>query len=524
MSLASNEVHLSDVDGKAPGTAELKQDSAMNFEMLKQPIEDELRFGNQELAKAKKELATQTELKASAQGDLQVTSKGLSEDEKTKGTLKQDCLSKARDYEAAAKSRGEELKALAEAKKAISEMTGGAEDLTYSLGQAAPAATAKADDDGIDPNQAVDASFLQVRQAGRRALAPASSGAFAQVATSADGRRAEEAMGSHLRTGADLANFEAVRYVRNLARKMHSEALAQLARRMAAAIRYSSTSGADPFAKVKQLIQGLLESLEKAAQTEASHKAYCDKELGDTLEKKSDREADLSKLTTKIDSMSSKSVQLKAEVADLQKALAELAKAQATMTKVRQEEKSQFEANKPEMEQGLEGVKMALQILRDYYAKDDKAHEAADGGASGVIGLLEVVESDFAKGLAEMSVAETTSESEYDQETQVNKIQTTLKQQDVKYKTKEYKELDGAVADASSDRESVQTELSAILDYKSHLQEICVAKPESYGERRARREAEIAGLKEALSILEGESALLQRPGHGRGGILLALRR
>ena len=41
--------------------------------------------------------------------------------------------------------------------------------------------------------------------------------------------------------------------------------------------------------------------------------------------------------------------------------------------------------------------------------------------------------------------------------------------------------------------------------YWDKLQPMCVAKPESYEERKKRREAEIAGLKEALRILEEES-------------------
>ena len=38
----------------------------------------------------------------------------------------------------------------------------------------------------------------------------------------------------------------------------------------------------------------------------------------------------------------------------------------------------------------------------------------------------------------------------------------------------------------------------------------CIAKPESYEERKARRESEVNGLKEALSILESETAFMQR--------------
>ena len=43
--------------------------------------------------------------------------------------------------------------------------------------------------------------------------------------------------------GVDLANFEAVRFIRDLAQKEHSVELAQLASRMASAIRFGSANG-----------------------------------------------------------------------------------------------------------------------------------------------------------------------------------------------------------------------------------------------------------------------------------------
>lgn len=86
--------------------------------------------------------------------------------------------------------------------------------------------------------------------------------------------------------------------------------------------------------------------------------------------------------------------------------------------------------------------------------------------------------------------------------------------QDVKYKTQESVSLDKTVAEVSSDRETTQTELNAVLEYYAKIRDRCIAKPETYEERKRRREAEIQGLKEALSVLESETALLQRKRHG----------
>merc|ERR1719223_1459712 len=82
--------------------------------------------------------------------------------------------------------------------------------------------------------------------------------------------------------------------------------------------------------------------------------------------------------------------------------------------------------------------------------------------------------------------------------------------QDVKYKTAESKSLDTTAAEYSADRETANSELSAVLDYYAKIRDRCIAKPETYAERKERREAEIEGLKQALSILEDEAALLQQ--------------
>jgi uncharacterized protein YlxW (UPF0749 family) len=447
---------LEKAEGQLDEARKTETKNIQAYEMLSSSLKDEIKYANKDMVKAKKNLGAASESKATAEGDLAVTSKDLAEDIETLATLHTDCMKGAEDFEAETKSRAEELKALATAKKVISETSSGAAEQSYDLNQM---------------------SLLQVS------------------------------------SGADLANFEAVRLVRDLARQHKSPLLAQLAAKMGQAMRAGGASGDDPFSKVKGLIRDMIERLLAEAEADATEKAFCDKEMAETEEKQSDKEAAIAKLTTEIDSMSAKSAKLKDEVATLQKELAELAKTQATMDKVRAEEKAAFETNSAEMKKGVDGVKLALKVLREYYSKDakeDESYKAAEGAGAGIIGLLEVIESDFSKGLAEMIAAEETAARDYDTMTKENEIEKATKDQDVKYKTQEFKGLDKAINEATSDRATVQEELDAVNEYYKGIKERCIAKPEPYEERVKRREAEISGLKEALSILSGEAVLLQQ--------------
>merc|ERR1719335_1216510 len=162
-------------------------------------------------------------------------------------------------------------------------------------------------------------------------------------------------------------------------------------------------------------------------------------------------------------------------------------------------------------------------ILRDYYGGASSAafvqgsqpakpelFAKASGAGGGIIDILEVVESDFASSLAKEEKEESDAQTEYDKITQENAVTKTLKLQDVKYKTQEFTGLDKAISDMSADLATEKTEHAAVMEYYGKVKDRCIAVPETYEERKARREAEIEGLKEALNILETETALVQR--------------
>merc|ERR1719316_1859709 len=105
------------------------------------------------------------------------------------------------------------------------------------------------------------------------------------------------------------------KFVRKLAQEQHSSSLAQLASRIVAMSRSGAFRTADPFVKIRGMIEEMISKLESLMSSEAQEKAYCDEEMSKTEAKKADLEGTVKKLTNGIDKSSAKSAQLKEEVA-----------------------------------------------------------------------------------------------------------------------------------------------------------------------------------------------------------------
>jgi chromosome segregation ATPase len=440
-----------------------------NFEMLQQSLEDQIKVGTKEMGESKVTIHEATEVKATSEGQLANAKAELADAEKVLANMESDCAARAEDHDATVKNRAAELDALAQAKEAIQDIGNDGTRLVYGAGS------------GLN--------FLEI-----------------------------DSVGSKLETQTDLVNFEVVNLVRRLAREQNSPALAQLAGQLSSAMRAGAVNGADPFAKVKKLISTMIERLQKEAGDDASHKEYCDKEFAETAQKTGELKHDIDNYAAKLDKAKSESATLKEEVANLQSELAEIAKSQANADAVRKEESAVYVKSKADLEQGLNAVRMALKILRDYYGSSSslmqqpaapETHEASAGAGTGVIGMLEVVASDFGKSLATTEMNEEAAATAYQKLSMENKLSKTMKEQDVKYKTKAAAGLDKAASELSSDLDSAQNELDAVLEYTKNIRAMCEVKPESYEERKGRRDAELAGLKEALEILRGSSAFLQ---------------
>lgn len=274
-----------------------------------------------------------------------------------------------------------------------------------------------------------------------------------------------------------------------------------------------------PFTKVIQMVKDLIARLEEEAEAEAGHKAFCDEELHKNKKKRDLKSSEVAVLEAKIEQLDAEIKQLAKHIAELVQAQAELTAAMLEATKNREVEKEENEATIKDAKEALVAVDAALAVLKEFYAKQGAflmlkkqvpemaAYKGQQGSTGGVIGMIEVISSDFARLKAETESNESQAQKEYDEFTKVSKADKESKHKEEFDKTllKDKKEFDMDMAD--KDRAASQEELDFALDYYGKLKSQCIEVKVSYEERSKRRQEEIDALNQAYNILSGEAAL-----------------
>merc|ERR1711956_184174 len=134
----------------------------------------------------------------------------------------------------------------------------------------------------------------------------------------------------------------------------------------------------------------------------------------------------------------------------------------------------------------------------------DSPYKGMQSEHGGVVGMLEVIESDFARLEADTKAAEAAAQKEYDTFMTDSKVDKAAKTTDIEHKTAKKQDEEQALTVKQSDLEGTQKELDAALAYFDKLKPSCVDAGVSFEDRVKRREEEIQSLQEALRILNGE--------------------
>merc|ERR1719476_577139 len=341
-----------------------------------------------------------------------------------------------------------------------------------------------------------------------------------------------------------LANGSAMIFCASEGRRIHSQRLGLLAQKLAS----------DPFAKVKKLIEEMISRLLAEANTDAKHEGFCDTELGKSKVTRNKLSSDIDALSASIEDGKATVASLTQENAQLAADLSELEKAMAEATALRNKEKTENAATVKDAQAAQQAVAAATAVLKDYYAKAatatafiqisanprewglktgvkmgtdewnslanpnfkghiDKGHKEGmqtfgeteqgqqDEAQYGVLGLLEVIASDFATLEADTNAAEAASAEAYERFMVDSKRSVEVKSRKSEMNEADRASTEARVQEETADLKSTQDQLLAAERYYERLKPQCFDQGMTWEQRVAARQAEIDSLKQALSIL-----------------------
>mmetsp|Transcript_71211 Transcript_71211/g.197184 ORF Transcript_71211/g.197184 Transcript_71211/m.197184 type:complete len:519 (+) Transcript_71211:596-2152(+) len=418
----------------------------------------------------------------------------LMQDKEYTNELSEMCSDKARTWDQRSRVRSDELATLTQAigivKGAVAEKT--------------TAATIRFAQQGVS-----------VRLAKAVALSPSSMEAIEAAAEDADAAPAFVQVQAHVAAPTD-GRQAVVDLLTAQGRSIRSTLLMALASKIAA----------DPFAKVKVLIQELIERLLQEAANEANHKGWCDKAMSDAKQKRDYAAEEIATLNEEMAELEARRDSLREAMAELAKEIAALTDARAKAELQRSEEKAENAATVEEAQAGLDALTMCIDILDKFYktakketvdlslAQASPQDEAPDAGfdngeaylgaqaeSGGILGMLDVMKSDFVRTIQETQAAEAQAEKDHLAfMTETGKSLAVAQEAETQRKAQlqdTQDKFDEAEANLDEQAGILRTSLKELLELKP----ACIDTGMSYADRVAMREEEIAALKKAMCIL-----------------------
>mmetsp|Transcript_11204 Transcript_11204/g.25538 ORF Transcript_11204/g.25538 Transcript_11204/m.25538 type:complete len:712 (+) Transcript_11204:79-2214(+) len=293
-------------------------------------------------------------------------------------------------------------------------------------------------------------------------------------------------------------------------------------------MRLASDVEEDPFAKVKVLIQQLIERLLKEAESEANHKGWCDTNMGVAAQGRDNEASKIKDLNSKLEISEARRTKLTNLIISLDTEMLELQTALNESSTVRAQESAQNTAAIKEAEEARDAVASAIRILSEFYgvkppatamslllrsrnmtgspeipdAGFNTAYSGARGGAFGVLGMLEVLMGDFAKTAAQVQAEEVAAEQSFSEFSTATKASLAAKDVAFRERSASLTEADAEDSQNRANLVAAQAALGQLLDELDALYKACVDNSMTAEERKQHREEELEALQEALNILE----------------------
>jgi len=274
------------------------------------------------------------------------------------------------------------------------------------------------------------------------------------------------------------------------------------------------------------MVKDLIVKLMQEANDEAEHKGFCDMEMATNKNTRDKKSEDVINLTAQIDELKASIAKISQDIEGFSAEIAELDAAVAKATTERDEEKAKNTVTIKDAKEAQAAVKSALAVLSEFYEKSatatalaqehsgqeppatfDEPYTGMGGESGGVVGMMEVIQADFARLESETTSAESEAAKEYSEFIDDSRVSKTNKSADLEHKQEKKNDQSTALASAEKELAGTQKELDSANEYYEKLKPQCLAPEESFEDRQARRKEEIESLQMALQILQGEDVV-----------------